>query len=109
MKPLILGRKLQKIPRVILTFDAMYVHCERLRFEEITWTVSFFLGLGLGLDSDRGCRTGGHAEACGCCLMLPHEWGSELTRVIGLCWLDSPSIAALSESSKQKVCVIDRK
>ena len=68
------------------------------------------LGLGLGLDSDRGCRTGGHAEACGCCLlMLPHEWGSELTRVIGLCWLDSPSIAALSESSKQKVCVIDRK
>ena len=42
MKPLILGRKLQKIPRVILTFDAMYVHCERLRFEEITWTVSFF-------------------------------------------------------------------
>ena len=22
-----------------------------------------------GLDSDRGCRTGGHAEACGCCLL----------------------------------------
>ena len=40
--------------------------------------------------------------------MLPHEWGSELTRVIGLCWLDWPSIAALSEFSKQKVCVIDR-
>ena len=71
--------------------------------------VGLGLGLGLGLDSDRGCRTGGHAEACGCCLMLPHEWGSELTRVIGLCWLDSPSSAALSESSKQKVCVIDRK
>ena len=39
--------------------------------------------------------------------MLPHEWGSELTRVIGLCLLDWPSIAALSEFSKQKVCVID--
>ena len=39
--------------------------------------------------------------------MLPHEWGSELTRVIGLCWLDWPSIAVLSEFSKQKVCVID--
>ena len=32
----------------------------------------------------------------------------QLTRVIGLCWLDWPSIAALSEFSKQKVCAIDR-
>ena len=69
------------------------------------------LGLGLGLDSDRGCRTGGHAEARGCCLFnTTSRVGkvSKLTRDIGLCWLDWPSIAALPEFSKQKVCVIDR-
>ena len=70
------------------------------------------LRLGLGLDSDRGYRTGGHAEARGCCLLNTTsrvgKVSKQLTRIIGLCWLDWLSIAALSEFSKQKVCVIDR-
>ena len=68
-------------------------------------------GVGLGLDSDRGCRAGDHAEARGCCLLnTTSRVGkvSKFTRAIGLCWLDWPCIAALSEFSKQKVCVIDR-